>query len=107
VSEAVVIGDRRKFLSVLLTLDEDALTKFASSKGVNGAARDSNELKTELQRVIDGVNTKLARVEQIKKFTILPRQFAIETGELTPTLKIKRKIVNQNFSREIEAMYIE
>jgi long-chain acyl-CoA synthetase len=53
------------------------------------------------------VNDKLARVEQIKKFTILERPFAIETGELTPTLKIKRKVVTYNFATEIEAMYQE
>jgi long-chain acyl-CoA synthetase len=57
--------------------------------------------------VIDDVNTKLARVEQVKKFTILSRQFGIDTGELTPTLKVKRKIVNQNFASEIEAMYVD
>jgi long-chain acyl-CoA synthetase len=96
VSEAVVIGDRRKFLSVLITLDE-AVTKPMS--------RD--QIHAELQRVIDEVNTTLARVEQIKKFTVLSRQFGIDTGELTPTLKVKRKIVNQNFAKEIEAMYAE
>ena len=96
VSEAVVIGDRRKFLSVLITLDE-AVTKPMS--------RD--QIHAELQRVIDEVNKTLARVEQIKKFTVLPRQFGIDTGELTPTLKVKRKVVNQNFANEIEAMYAE
>ncbi|NLW66550.1 MAG: long-chain fatty acid--CoA ligase, partial [Bacteriovoracaceae bacterium] len=48
-----------------------------------------------------------ARVEQIRKFTLLPREFSIESGELTPTLKMKRKIINQNFAGEIEAMYKE
>jgi long-subunit acyl-CoA synthetase (AMP-forming) len=96
VSEAVVIGDRRKFLSVLITLD-DAAAKPMSREQVHA----------ELQRVIDEVNETLARVEQVKKFTVLPRQFGIDTGELTPTLKVKRKIVNQNFAAEIEAMYAE
>jgi len=103
VSEAVVIGDRRKFLSVLITLDEAAAGKLASG----APAHESKAIQAELQKVIDGVNTSLARVEQIKKFTVLPRQFSIETGELTPTLKIKRKIVTQNFAKEIEAMYVE
>jgi long-chain acyl-CoA synthetase len=96
VSEAVVIGDRRKFLSVLITLDDAIAGKLGKST-VHG----------ELQKIIDDVNRSLARVEQIKKFTVLSRQFSIETGELTPTLKIKRKIVNQNFAKEIEAMYAE
>jgi len=98
VSEAVVIGDRRKFLSVLITVDDDAVTKAELAAG---------ELQLAIQRQLDEVNERLARVEQIKRFTILPRQFAIETGELTPTLKIKRKIVSQNFADEIEAMYDE
>jgi long-chain acyl-CoA synthetase len=94
VSEAVVIGDRRKYLVALITLDETAI-----------GGRSTKELEAELQKVIDGVNVKLARVEQVKRFSILPRQFSIETGELTPTLKIKRKIVNTNFAKEIEALY--
>jgi len=108
VSEAVVIGDRRKFLSALITLDEEAVTKLLP--GGNGAAAKAHEspaIRAELQRVIDDVNSTLARVEQVKKFTVLPRQFGIDTGELTPTLKVKRKIVNQNFAHEIEAMYAE
>jgi len=53
------------------------------------------------------VNRDLARVEQVKKFTVLPRPFSIDAGELTPTLKIKRKKVNENWAREIEAMYAD
>ena len=98
VSEAVVIGDRRKFLSVLLTVDDAA---------VKAAGLDRAGLEAAIQRQLDQVNDKLARVEQIKKFTVLPRQLAIETGELAPTLKVKRKMVNQNFAAEIEAMYRE
>jgi long-chain acyl-CoA synthetase len=97
ISEAVVIGDRRKFLSVLVTLDEEQAKKLDG----NGAAAAA------VQRAIDEVNQTLAKVEQIKKFTILPRPLTIEHGELTPTLKVKRKIVHKNFSSEIEAMYAE
>jgi long-chain acyl-CoA synthetase len=96
VSEAVVIGDRRKYLVALVTLDEAAV-----------AGRDRASLNAEIQRQIDAVNAKLARVEQVKRFTILGRQFGIDTGELTPTLKIKRKVVNANFASEIEAMYAD
>jgi long-chain acyl-CoA synthetase len=110
VSEAVVIGDRRKYLVALVTLDDAAAAAWLAGKGAAapaGGLHESREIEAELQRVIDDVNNKLARVEQVKRFTVLSRQFGIETGELTPTLKIKRKIVNQNFSREIEAMYVE
>ena len=93
----------------LITLDDEAAAAWlATHGGGNGAAaHDRPEIAAELQRVIDGVNAKLARVEQIKKFKVLPRPFGIDTGELTPTLKVKRKVVNQNFAAEIESMYAD
>jgi long-chain acyl-CoA synthetase len=107
VSEAIVIGDRRKFLSALITLDEPAAAAFVSGRAGGGPLHEHPALLATIQQQLDEVNTKLARVEQVKKFTIIPRQFTIETGELTPTLKVKRKIVNKNFADEIEAMYAE
>ena len=103
VSEAVVIGDRRKFLSAVITVDEDA---YAAS-GMSGPAHESPELRSEIQSAIDDLNSHFARVEQIKKFTILPRQLSIEGGELTPTLKVKRSKVAEHFAVDIEAMYAE
>jgi long-chain acyl-CoA synthetase len=107
VSEVVVIGDRRKFLSALITLDDAAAKAFLGDRASVGALHEHADISAAIQQQIDQVNEKLARVEQVKKFTILPRQLGIDTGELTPTLKVKRKAVNQNFSREIEAMYVE
>jgi long-chain acyl-CoA synthetase len=95
IGEAVVIGDRRKFLTALITVDDAVAGKLGGADAIRG----------EVQKQLDEVNKTLARVEQVKKFTVLPRPFGIDTGELTPTLKIKRKAVAQNFSREIEAMY--
>jgi long-chain acyl-CoA synthetase len=96
VNEAVVIGDRRKYLTALVTLDEIA------TKAVR-----ADDVRTQIQRTIDQVNETLARVEQIKKFAILPNQFGIDSGELTPTLKIKRNVVAQKFAREIDQMYVD
>ncbi len=110
VSEAVVIGDRRKYLVALITLDDAAAGKWLKDRGADGKAlplHQSKELAAEMQKLIDDVNTKLARVEQVKRFSILPRQFGIDTGELTPTLKVKRKAVNTNFAAEIESLYVE
>jgi long-chain acyl-CoA synthetase len=104
VSEAVVIGDRRKFLSVLLTLDEEAARRVA---GGAGALHESAAIRAELERAIEQVNQELARVETIKKFTILPAPFSIEGGELTPTMKVKRKVVAEKYAAQIEAMYAE
>ena len=108
VSEAVVIGDRRKYLTVLLTLDPEALAAFAKERGApSDGAHAHPAVREAIQIAIDAVNHELARVETVKKFTILARPFSIEDGELTPTLKVKRKVVNEHFSREIESMYQE
>jgi long-chain acyl-CoA synthetase len=109
INEAVVIGDRRKFLSALITLDPEATERFLAGRGgANGTqAHQHPAILAAVQKAIDEVNATLARVEQVKKFTILPRNLTIEDGELTPSLKVKRKIVNKNFGREIEAMYVE
>ncbi|MEP7121378.1 MAG: long-chain fatty acid--CoA ligase [Byssovorax sp.] len=107
IAEAVVIGDRRKFLSALITLDPEATKRFLQDKGLAGLPHTMAEVTAEVQRAVDEVNRELARVETVKKFHILAQPFSIETGELTPTLKVKRKIVYSNFSKEIEAMYAE
>ncbi|WP_437589542.1 AMP-dependent synthetase/ligase [Sorangium sp. So ce1000] len=108
IAEAVVVGDGRKFLTALLVLAPDAVKRFAAERGLGGdLAHASPAIREAVQRAVDEVNGGLAQVETIKKFSILPRAFTIEDGELTPTLKIKRRNVSQNFAREIEAMYAE
>jgi long-chain acyl-CoA synthetase len=102
VGEAVVIGDRRKYLTALVTLDLDAARKVAPD-----AAHDHPQIRSQIQVAIDEANKLLARVEQVKKFAILPVAFGIDSGELTPTMKIKRKVIAQKVSREIEAMYVD
>jgi long-chain acyl-CoA synthetase len=107
IAEAVVIGDRRKFLSALIALDPDAAAKFLREKGMSGEPpfHDNELIRAEVQAAVNDVNSHFAQVEGVKKFTILSRPLALEHGELTPTLKIKRKVVNENFAEEIEAMY--
>jgi len=109
IGEAVVIGDRRKFLCALVTLDEDAARKLIGQLDAadGGALAAAPQIRSAVQKQVDEVNETLARVEQIKKFTVLARPFGIATGELTPTLKIKRKVVAQLYDREIEAMYAD
>jgi long-chain acyl-CoA synthetase len=91
VSQALVVGDRRPYVAALITLDE------AEESG-----RDATEL---IQTVVDGVNAKLSRFEQIKRFTILPRDFSADLGEVTPTLKLKRRVCEKHFADEIDALY--
>jgi long-chain acyl-CoA synthetase len=109
VSQAVVIGDARKFLSALITLspEDDAVKAFASEHGIAlDAMHESDKVIEYVQKHIDeSVNPQFARVEHIRKFTVLPRDFTIDDNELTPTMKIKRKYVNENWANEIEAMY--
>ncbi|MGH9043206.1 MAG: AMP-dependent synthetase/ligase [Acidimicrobiia bacterium] len=105
ISEAVVIGDRRKYLTVLLTLDAEAAGRFLEERGLSGRPADNDAVKAEIEKVLNEVNTDLARVEQVKRFCILPRELSIPDGELTPTLKVKRNVVHENFAAEIEAMY--
>jgi len=93
VSQAVAIGDRRPYVTALITLDWDE---------VNATGRDPQEL---VQEIVDTVNRDRVRVEQIKKFTILPRDFSQEEGEVTPTLKLRRRIVQEHFADEIEQLY--
>ena len=108
VGEAVVIGDRRKFLTALIALEPEATARFLHDLGKSGhRAHEVPELLAEIQRAVDDANKHFAQVETVKKFTVLPRAFTIEDGELTPTLKIKRRIVNKNFAAEIEAMYAD
>jgi long-chain acyl-CoA synthetase len=107
INEAVVIGDRRKFLTALVTLDEEAVDDYLKNhgNGHNGDLSENPAIKKAIDEAVETVNSKLAQVETIKKYTILKRNLTVEDGELTPTLKVKRKIVNEHFANEIEAMY--
>jgi len=108
INEAVVIGDRRKFLSALVTIDPEAGEAWASANGEDATAlHTSAKLRADIQAHVDEMNSHFARVEQIKKFTILTRNFTVEDGELTPTLKVKRAKVNDHFADDIEAMYTD
>jgi long-chain acyl-CoA synthetase len=106
INEAVVIGDRRKYLTALVTLDPEVGAKRAELLRVSlDDLHKHKDIYAEIQAHVNVVNEEFARVEQIKKFTILHRNFSVDTGELTPTLKVKRNRVNENFREHIEAMY--
>ena len=109
INDAVVIGDRRKFLTSLIMIDEDNVVKYAQDNKIQFSTyRDltqSDEIIKLIQGEMDQVNDTLARVEQVKKFTILPKKLYEEDGEVTPTMKVKRKYVNEAFGDLIEAMY--
>jgi long-chain acyl-CoA synthetase len=104
ISQVVVIGDKRKYVSVLVTVVEAEAKKISGAATYAEATR-SAAVKQKVQEAIDKLNQTLPSYESIKRFTILERDFSQETGELTPTLKVKRKAATQKFKKEIDAMY--
>jgi len=109
INDAVVIGDGRKFLSGLIMIDEDNVVKYAQDHKIQFSTyKDLTrhpEIIKLIQTEVEGINQSLSRVEQVKKFTLLPKKLYEEDGEMTPTMKVKRKYVNQAFSDLIEKMY--
>jgi long-chain acyl-CoA synthetase len=97
VSHALVVGDRKPYVAALITLDENEVARWREVGG-----RDVREL---VEGIVDDVNRDLSRFEQIKRFAILPRDFTAEQGEVTPTLKLKRRVVQEHFAAEIKALY--
>ncbi len=108
ISQVVVVGDKRKFLSALITVDADEMAKVL---GVPLASveecADHKGVNARVQSYVNTVNDSLASYETVKKFRILPRDFTIEDGELTPTLKVKRRIVQKKHEGLIDSMYDE
>ena len=108
VSQCVVIGDRRPYLIALITLDQEGLTRFAAEQGMldePAAMINSPLVRETIEQHIEEINKNFARVEQIKRFQILPNDLSQEGGELTPTLKIKRPVVATKYEKEIEELY--
>ncbi len=108
VSQCVVIGDRRPYLVALVTLDPESATAYAAENGLpdDPVALASNaDVKASIMSHVDQINAKFARVEQVKKIEILPHDLSQETGELTPTMKVKRNVVAEKYQGEIEQLY--
>ncbi len=107
----LVIGERRKYLVALLTIDPDRLAKFAKTHSMpTTAAELANDagFRTYLRDAIEKeVNPRVSRFESIKQFDVLPNEFSIEGGEMTSTLKLKRKVVEQKYAAQIEKLYAE
>ncbi|MEO8505181.1 MAG: long-chain fatty acid--CoA ligase [Acidobacteriota bacterium] len=108
IAQAVVIGDQRQFLSALIVPDFEALRAWGSK---NGASGDDASLIADprvhamIKTDVEGVNKSLARYEQVRTFELLPKEFTLETGELTPTQKVKRRVVTQKYAEAIDKMY--
>lgn len=109
ISQAVVVGDRRKHLTCLFTFDADSLPKLCEQLNIDVLSPEEavqNEIiLNKVQEYVDEVNKDLSRYETIKYSRILPNDFSVETGELTPTLKVKRQVVNKKYAHIIDTMY--
>ncbi len=109
VSQAIVVGDRQRYLGVLLTLDPVQLIEEARAAG--SPARDPasaatcEKFRAHLQRHIDAVNARLARVQSVKRFEIVPQEFTVEGGELTPSLKVRRRVVAEKYAEHIARLF--
>ena len=108
VSQALVVGDRRPYPAALITLDPAELASWAAQHGLDGdpeALVRDGRVHELVQGVVDDVNRDRSRFEQLKRFAVLPQDFTIEGGELTPTLKVRRRVVLERYADEIEQLY--
>ena len=108
VSQALVVGDRRPYVAALVTLDPVEITAWATERNLDGdlaALAAHPDVNALVQGIVDNVNAPHSRFEQIKRFDILPRDFSLEEGELTQTLKLRRKVCQEHFAAEVEALY--
>ena len=109
VGQAAAIGDRRPYVTALIVLDPDAGRAWAATNGRTGVtlvdlARDP-EVLAEVQRAVDGANQLVSHAEQIRRFRVLPVEWTADSGELTPTLKLKRRVIAERYSSQIEQLY--
>jgi long-chain acyl-CoA synthetase len=108
-SQCIVVGQARNFVTMLVTLDPDAIKGWADGTPLAGRSYDEIAASPEANALVEGyikeLNTRLNRWETVKKFTILSRDLSIEDGELTPSLKVKRRVVEKSFASDIDRMY--
>ncbi len=108
-SQFVVHGNERNFVSAIITLDEDSIEGWAAQHGLGGKSYaeivSSDAAHEMVQGYVDKLNAKLNRWEQIKKFVLLDRDLSVEEGEITPSMKVKRKVVEEHYKSELDALY--
>jgi long-chain acyl-CoA synthetase len=109
IGQACAIGDRRSYVTALLVLDAEMATVWAKRQGIQTPSvaelTSDPTVRAEIDRAVASANEHLARAEQVRRFTIVPTEWTPESGELTPTLKMRRRVIVERHAREIEAMY--
>lgn len=111
IDQIVIIADQRKFVSALIIPEYGTLEKYAQANGISFTSREdlcsNGKIHQMITERIETLQQQLAHYEQIKRFTLLPKPFTMESGELTNTLKMRRKVINEHYKNEIEKMYAE
>jgi long-chain acyl-CoA synthetase len=110
VSQCMVVGDGKPFIAALVTIDDEVWPKWLEENGLDGSAsvadlRDNEKVRSAVQEAVDGANKAVSQAESIRTFRILPRDWSEETGELTPSLKVKRNVVMKEYADEIARIY--
>jgi long-chain acyl-CoA synthetase len=109
INDAIVIGEKRKFVSALIVLDEENITKYTQDHKIvyqtYSDLAENGEIRALIQNEIDKVNKQVSRVESVRRFAILPKRLYQEDGDVTPTMKVKRATINKNYEELIESMY--
>jgi len=109
ISQVIIHGDKRNFVTALVTLDEEATMKWAREHGMGSRSYadvvKSAEVKAMLAPFFDEVNKSLAKYETVKQFAVLPKDLTVDEGELTPSLKVKRKVVEKKYANLLDKMY--
>ena len=108
VSQVIVHGDKRNYVTALVTVDEEAITKWAREQGITRPYTEVvqlPEVKQLLTPYFDQLNKTLAKYETVKQFAILPKDLSVDEGELTPSLKVKRKVVEKKYAAMLDKMY--
>ncbi|WP_235485982.1 AMP-binding protein, partial [Frankia sp. AvcI1] len=112
VSQAMLVGDQRPFIAALVTIDPEAFEPWRDGAGKPAGTTvadlvDDADLRAEVQQAIDAANATVSKAEGIKKFVILPQDFTVESGELTPSLKVRRALVMDRFGSAVDGLYAD
>jgi long-chain acyl-CoA synthetase len=110
IGQAVAIGDDKPYVTALIVLDDEIAPGWAAANGVEGAdtleeLAAHEKVRAELERAVESANSRLARIEQIKRYQVITRLWTPESGELTPTLKLKRRVINERYGDDIAGLY--
>ena len=109
-SQIVVLGEGRRFISAMITLDPESIVEWANGHGLGGRSPEQLALEPAVRELISGfidqLNSRLERWETIKRFFLLPRDLTVEDGELTPSMKVRRKVVEKQHAAEPDNLYV-